>query len=83
MTADQRLFDASAACALWNAGERTGLELKNAYSIARNATASANDATYCFLILTHPAHHGSTHRIITVKLNPDDTIEPAPETWGR
>lgn len=77
MTTDQRLFDASAACALWNAGERKDLELK-----PTPVSGTILQPNHKFLILQHPAYYGSTHRIITVKLNPDDTIEPAPETWG-
>lgn len=76
MTSD-KLFDAAAACALWNSGDREDLELKpNLYRL--DITSN-----HKFLILKHPSFYGSTHRIITVKLNPDGTIEPAPETWGR
>jgi hypothetical protein len=76
MTSD-KLFDAAAACALWNSGDRVDLELKPiCYRLDL-------EPSHCFLILKHTAFYGSTHRIITVKLNPDGTIEPAPETWGR
>lgn len=76
-TPSDKLFDAAFACALWNSGDRADLELK---PIGFLLDLEPN---YRFLILQHPSFYGSTHRIITVKLNPDGTIEPAPETWGR
>lgn len=76
-TPSDKLFDAAVACALWNSGDRADLELKPIAS-RRHLTPSHH-----FLILKHPSFYGSTHRVITVKLNPDGTIEPAPETWGR
>jgi hypothetical protein len=76
-TPSDKLFDAAVACALWNSGDRVDLDLK---PICYRPDLEPNCR---FLILQHPSSYGSTHRIITVKLNPDGTIEPAPETWGR
>lgn len=76
-TPSDKLFDAAVACALWNSGDRADLDLK---PICYRPDL---EPSHCFLILKHTAFYGSTHRIITVKLNPDGTIEPAPETWGR
>lgn len=66
-------FDVAAACALWNAGDREDLELKP-------ISYRPDLHEHRLLILKHPNFYGSTHRILTVRLNPDDgTIEPAAE----
>lgn len=66
---------ATAACALWNAGQRENMRLVITDRDVLNAAGNR------FLILTHSETYGSINRIIFVRQFFDDHIEPAPEVW--